>query len=98
MVQIWFPGLKFNGARLTAGQLLDVWLLGINLKIPPWDIEILPPMTFWEPFLIFDSDWIVGSIAGLVTGIPAGVWGWMQKWIQEQIDEYYKAHPERKPT
>ena len=97
MTQLAFPGLKFNGMSLTRGQLLNVSLLGVGLVIPPWDITLIPALTFWEPFIIFDSDWVVNALAGAFTAIPKAVWDYFNKTMQAQVDEYYKAHPERKP-
>jgi len=92
MVQLWFPGLKFNGAALKAGQLCDVSLLGVGIKIPPWDITFLPAVEFWKPFLIFDSDWIIKPVTALVTGIPAAVWNAAKGTLDSWAATFYEKH------
>jgi hypothetical protein len=94
MTQMWFPGLTFNGAALVRGQLLDVSLLGVGIVIPPWDITLLPAITFWDSFLIFDSDWVVNALSGALLAIPKAVWDYLMNAMQAQVDEYKKAHPE----
>jgi len=98
MAQLWFPGLKFNGLSLTRGQLLDVSLLGVGLVIPPWDIELLPPHTFWEPFVAFDSDWVVVPLNEAIANIPTLLVDFVTGRVQEEISKYYEEHPERKPA
>ncbi len=97
MTQLAFPGLKFNGLSLTRGQLLDVSLLGVGLVIPPWDITLVPELTFWEPFIIFDSDWIMNALSDAFMAIPKAVWDYFTNVVEFQIEEYFKVHPERKP-
>jgi len=92
MVQLWFPGLKFNGAKLTRGQLLDVSLFGVGLVIPPWDITFLPAVEFWKPFLIFDSDWVVKPITDLVDAIPKAVWNLAKGTLDGWAEAFYKKH------
>lgn len=97
MMQIWFPGLKFNGLKLTRGQLLDVTLLGVGLVIPPWDITLLPEHTFWETFMIFDSEPIEAAVTLSTQTIPKLLVDFVTGNLQSQIEEYYKKHPERRP-
>jgi len=92
MVQIWFPGLRFNGLRIDKGQLLDVNLLSVQLSIPPWDMQIIPAITFWEPFLIFDGDWIVSALSGWLTAMPKWVWDFAKTAVDSWADAFYKAH------
>ena len=97
MTKLAFPGLQFNGFSLSRGQLLNVSLLGVGLVIPPWDITILSALTFWQPFIIFDSDWVVNALAGAFLAIPKAVWDYLTGTLQKQVEDYYKAHPEEKP-
>lgn len=97
MVQLWFPGLTFNGFAITRGQLLDVTLLGLGLVIPPTDMTLLPKMTLWEPFLAFDSDWVVTPLNAAIVGIPKMLVDFVTGQLQSEVEEYYKRHPERKP-
>jgi len=92
MVQLWFPGLKFNGLRIDRGQFLDVSLLGVGLQIPPWDMGILPVITFWEPFLIFDSDWVVAPVAAAINAIPNAVWGAGKAILDGWAAAFYEKH------
>jgi len=92
MVQIWFPGLKFNGAALTEGQLLNIWLLSVNIKIPPWDVTLIGPVEFWKPFLVFDSDWVVKPISTAVNAIPKAVWELAKSTMDSWADAFYKKH------
>jgi hypothetical protein len=97
MVQLWFPGLKFNGFTLTRGTLLDVSLFGVGLVIPPWDITLLPELTFWETFIIFDTDWITAPIGDAIATIPKLLIDFITGRLEEETKAYYEAHPERKP-
>lgn len=97
MAQLWFPGLKFNGFKLTRGRLLDISLLGVGLVIPPVDLTLLPAVTFWEPFCAFDSDWVVAPLTTAVQGIPKLLVDFVTGRLGEEIEEYYKKHPERRP-
>jgi len=92
MVQLWFPGLTFNGAALTRGQLLDVWLFGIELAIPPLDITLVPAITFWEPFLLFDTDWVVTALNDAFTAIPQAVWDFAKGTLDGWAEVFYKEH------
>jgi len=92
MVQLWFPGLKFGGAKIVAGALLNVSLLGVSLKIPPWDLTLLPAIEFWKSFLIFDSDWVVKPVADLVNAIPQAVWNLAQGTLDSWAAAFYEKH------
>lgn len=92
MVQIWFPGLKFNGAALTRGQLLDVTLLGVGLVIPPWDITFLPAVEFWKPFLIFDSNWVVKPITDALAAIPKAIFDAAKGILDGWAAAFYESH------
>lgn len=97
MVQLWFPGLKFNGLKLTRGQLLNVSLMGIGLVIPPFDLELIPPIELWETFVIFDSDWVTVPLTTAIEGIPKLLIDFLTGRLDEEIKKFYEEHPERKP-
>lgn len=97
MTQLWFPGLTFNGLTITRGQLLNVSLLGIGLVIPPIDLKILPAVTFWEPFLLIDSDWIVKPLSEGIAAIPKALIDFVSSTLEDETKKYYEEHPERKP-
>jgi len=80
MVQVWFPGLTIPEFSMKRGSIMDVWLLGINLAIPAWDLTFWRAIKIWDPFLLFDTDWIVtplkeavdaaaSALVGFVTGV-----------------------------
>jgi len=91
-VQIWFPGLSLPGT-IKAGALLDVWLLGLNLKIPPVDIVLWKePLIIWTAFIIFDSDWVVKPIIDAIAGVAKAVWDLAKGTLDSWAEAFYKAH------
>jgi hypothetical protein len=95
MTQLWFPGLKFNGIKLSRGQLLDISLMGVGLVIPPVNLTLLPAFTIWEPFIIFDSDWVVAPLTTAIAGIPKLFIDFITGRIEEEAEKYRREHPER---
>lgn len=94
MVKIWFPGLYIPRIRITKGRFLKVWLLGVKIEVPPWDITILPKTTIWKGFPLFDTDWIINPIIEAMTGVAGAVWDLFESTLDAMANEWFKEHPE----
>ena len=67
MAEIYFPGLTIPGT-VEAGALMDLWLLGVHLKIPPWDIKLFKEnLTIWDRFMLFNTDDIAAPFISEIT-------------------------------
>jgi len=92
MVQLWFPGLRLNEVKITRGQFLNISLLGVGIVVPPWDITLLPAVSFWEPFLLIDTDWWGKIIGDAVATIPKLVWDYAKGVLDSWAKAFYEAH------
>lgn len=94
MTKIQIPGISIGPITLNRGQLLDIWLLTVHVIIPPISIQLIPRITLWEPFILFDTDDIANAIIGALGAIPNAVWSFVTTWLEQQANEYEKTHPE----
>lgn len=94
MVLVKFPGLTLPGT-IKAGVLLDVNLLGVQLRIPPMDIALWKePVKIWDPFTLFDTMDIVKPITVAIGGVAEAVWNLAKAKLDEMAAEYYERHSE----
>jgi len=89
MVAIWFPGLTIPRIRITAGQFLNITLLGVGIKVPPISMTILPRTVIWEGFKMFDTNDITNALLTPINAIPQAVWNLFKGKLDEMADEFY---------
>lgn len=93
-MKVTFPELAIPEVKLSAGCLLNVWLLGVNLKIPPIDLTFSSKHVLTPQFTIFDSDWVTNPLTEWMLGIPWWVWDACKTKLDEWAAEYYERHKE----
>jgi len=78
---------------VPAGCLLDVVLLGVHLKIPPFDIVLWKePLKIWDSFVIFDTEWVVDALKPFFDAIPRLVWQFAKSELDRWAQEWYERH------
>jgi len=87
-MRINFPGFTLPGFMIAEGQLLDITLLGVGIKIPPFDIVFWEEITFWEEFTIFDSEWVTEPVAGFIDSLRDTVASWFEGLWQDLTDAF----------
>ena len=61
-MEVWFPALTFPALKIRKGILLDFWLLGFHVVIPPWDVTLWEEVEVWKSLKIFNSTWVTDPI------------------------------------
>lgn len=92
MVKVSFPSLWFPAFKFRKGQLLNVSILGIGLKIPPIDITFWNAFKILNGFTILDTDWISNPIINAMSGIAHAVWDIAKGTLDSWADEFYEKH------
>jgi len=76
MTKITIPRLAIPAFALKAGQLLDISLFGVGVKVPPVDIQFWPEIQLLPETVVFNSEWVTTAIeekADWIKNIAAGV-------------------------
>lgn len=94
MTKIQLPSLKLPGFQIARGSLLNIALLGKGLIIPPWDITFWKPVTIWEDFDIFNTDWIVEALTKPLEATAKLVWTIFEDTLNKWAEDYYETHKE----
>jgi hypothetical protein len=62
-MQVKIPRASFGPVKIAKGSWLDISVAGVGIVIPPTDVTLIPEVTLWGEFLLFDTDWLVKPIA-----------------------------------
>jgi len=91
MTKITIPRLAIPAFKLKAGQLLDISIFGVGIKVPPVDIQFWPEIQLLPETVVFDPAWIwdvLGDAAEWIGNIARGV---VESMIPTIIEATFKA-------
>jgi len=74
--QLKIPRLAIPQLKISKGQLLDISIFGIGIKVPPFDITFWPEIELLPETVVFNSEWVTDTIYGMADwfgSIAAGV-------------------------
>jgi len=96
LVEVKFPALKIPAFRLTRGQLLNIWLLGASLVIPPWDITFWEETTLTKELTLFKTEDITNVLLTPINAVPKAVWDLLKTTLDDMAKDFYERHSEEK--
>jgi len=62
MTKITIPRLAIPAFALKTGQLLDISIFGVGIKVPPFDIQFWPEIQLLPETVVFDTEWVTTAI------------------------------------
>jgi len=91
MTKITIPRLAIPAFKLKAGQLLDISIFGVGIKVPPVDIQFWPEIQLLPETVVFDTEWVTTTIEGMADWIGNIARGVVESMIPAIIEATFKA-------